>query len=153
MTCSALLDTIINVYTQTSSKLVYCTKIEFQPLTVSSLPVTNTRALMLFRPGAHWQLNCCGDKKKVAVNVWGALQLNCCLYWQLVFFQYRMDFTETACVCALVLRVRKDRYKKRHYFLFDMSYNSSHLRTNSINSSSISEDKTGSTRFKPTVEM
>ena len=27
------------------------------------------------------------------------------------------------------------------YFLFDMSYNSSHLRTNSINFSSISEDK------------
>ena len=106
--------TIINVYTQTSSKLVYCTKIEFQPLTVSSLPVTNTRALMPFRPGAHWQLNCCGDKK-VAVNVCGAPQLNCCLYWQLVFFQYRMDFTETACVCALVLRVRKDRRKKRHY--------------------------------------
>ena len=31
------------------------------------------------------------------------------------FFQYRMDFTETACVCALLLRIRKDRRKKRHW--------------------------------------
>jgi hypothetical protein len=31
------------------------------------------------------------------------------------FFQYRMDFTETACVCALLLRIRKDRHKKRHW--------------------------------------
>jgi hypothetical protein len=26
-----------------------------------------------------------------------------------------MDFTETACVCALLLRVRKDPRKKRHW--------------------------------------
>jgi len=26
-----------------------------------------------------------------------------------------MDFTETACVCALMLRIRKDRRKKRHW--------------------------------------
>ena len=26
-----------------------------------------------------------------------------------------MDFTETACVCALLLRIRKDRRKKRHW--------------------------------------
>jgi hypothetical protein len=31
------------------------------------------------------------------------------------FFQYRMDFTETACVCALLLRIRKDRRKKQHW--------------------------------------
>jgi hypothetical protein len=35
------------------------------------------------------------------------------------FFQYRMDFTETdrqtACVCALLLRIRKGRRKKRHW--------------------------------------
>jgi hypothetical protein len=31
-------------------------------------------------------------------------------------FRYRMDFTETACVCAvLLLRVRKGRRKKRHW--------------------------------------
>jgi hypothetical protein len=30
------------------------------------------------------------------------------------FFQYRMDFTETACACAVLLRIRKDRSKKRH---------------------------------------
>jgi len=53
------------------------------------------------RARAQWQLNSCGDKT-VAVNV-RALQLNGCLYWQLFFFQYRMDFTET-CVCALLLR-------------------------------------------------
>jgi len=109
-----LTDTIINVYTQTSSKLVYCTKIEFQPLTVSSLPVTNTRALMPFRPGAHWQLNCCGDKKSCYERVRrSATEL--LLVPATCFFQYRMDFTEMACVCALVLRVRKDRRKKRHY--------------------------------------
>jgi len=34
-----------------------------------------------------------------------------------------------------------------------MSYNSSHLRTNSINFSSISEEKTGSTCFKQTLEV
>jgi len=26
-----------------------------------------------------------------------------------------MDFTETACVCALLLRIRKDTRKKRHW--------------------------------------
>ena len=26
-----------------------------------------------------------------------------------------MDFTETACVCALLLRIRKGRRKKRHW--------------------------------------
>jgi hypothetical protein len=33
------------------------------------------------------------------------------------FFQYRMDFKETTCVrlCAVPLRIRKDRRKKRHY--------------------------------------
>jgi hypothetical protein len=46
----------------------------------------------------------CGDKT-VAMNV-GALQQNSCLYRQLFFFQYRKDFTETACVCALLLRIR-----------------------------------------------
>jgi len=44
-----------------------------------------------------------------------ALQLNSRLYWQLFFFQYRMDFKETAGVCALLLRIRKDRRKKRHW--------------------------------------
>ena len=48
------------------------------------------------RLGAHWQLKSC-------------------LSWQLFFFQYRMDFTETACVCALLLRIKKDRRKKRHW--------------------------------------
>jgi len=43
------------------------------------------------------------------------LQLNICLYWQIFFFLYRMDFTETACVCALLLRIRNDRRKKRHW--------------------------------------
>jgi hypothetical protein len=31
------------------------------------------------------------------------------------FFQYRMDLTETACVCALPLKIRKDRHIKRHW--------------------------------------
>jgi len=44
-----------------------------------------------------------------------ALQLNSCLYGQFFFFQCRMDFTETTCVCALLLRIRKDRRKKRHW--------------------------------------
>ena len=39
------------------------------------------------------------------------------------------------------------------HFLFDMSYISSHLRTNSINFSSISEEKTGSTRCKQTLQV
>jgi hypothetical protein len=62
------------------------------------------------RLGAHWQLNCCADKT-VAVYVL-APRRNGWLYWQLFFFQYRMDFTETACVCvcvcvcALLLRIR-----------------------------------------------
>jgi len=38
------------------------------------------------------------------------------------------------------------------YFLFDMSYISSHLRTNSINFSSISEEKPDSTRCSQTLE-
>ena len=37
------------------------------------------------------------------------------MYGQLFFFQYRMDFTDTACVCALLRRIRKDRRKKRHW--------------------------------------
>ena len=44
-----------------------------------------------------------------------ALHLKICLYGQIYFFQYRMDFTETACVCALLLRIRKGRRKKRHW--------------------------------------
>ena len=59
------------------------------------------------------QLNCCGAKT-VAVKV-RSLQLKSCLYGQHFFFQYRMDFTETACVFALLLRIRKDRCKKRHW--------------------------------------
>ena len=39
------------------------------------------------------------------------------------------------------------------YFLFDMSYNSSHLSTISFNFSSISEDKTGGTRCKQTLAV
>jgi len=50
----------------------------------------------MLRLGAHWQLNSC-------------------VYRQHFFFQYRMDFTETTCVCALLLRIRKDRHKKRHW--------------------------------------
>jgi len=38
------------------------------------------------------------------------------------------------------------------YFLFYMSYISSHLRTSSINFSSTSEEKPGSTRYKHTLE-
>jgi len=38
------------------------------------------------------------------------------------------------------------------YFLFDMSYSSSHLHINSINFSSISKEKPGSTRCKQTFE-
>ena len=51
---------------------------------------------------AQWQLNGSGDETVAVggtVNV-RALQLNSCLYWQLGFFQYRMDFTETACVVS-----------------------------------------------------
>jgi len=48
------------------------------------------------------------------VNV-RALQLKSCFYWQLFVFQYRMDFTEIPCVCALLLKIRKDRRKKRHW--------------------------------------
>jgi hypothetical protein len=74
--------------------------------------VSQTRTCMgQLRLGTHWQLNSCGDKK-VAVTV-RALQLNICSYRQLFFFHCRMTFTETACVCALLLRVRKDRRKKR----------------------------------------
>jgi len=36
---------------------------------------------------------------------------------------------------------------------FDMSYNSSHLRTNSINFKSISDEKPGSSRRKQTLEV
>ena len=56
------------------------------------------------RPGAQWQLNCRGDKTVVNVR---ALLRNSCLYWQLLSFQYRMDFTVTAYVYALLLRIRK----------------------------------------------
>jgi hypothetical protein len=31
------------------------------------------------------------------------------------FFQYSMYFTETACICALLLRIRKGRRKKRQH--------------------------------------
>ena len=31
------------------------------------------------------------------------------------FFQYLMYFTETACLCALLLRIRKGWHKKRHW--------------------------------------
>jgi hypothetical protein len=31
------------------------------------------------------------------------------------FFQYVMDLTETACVCALLLRTRQVQHKKRHW--------------------------------------
>jgi hypothetical protein len=44
-----------------------------------------------------------------------SLQLNCCLYEQLFFSQYIMDLTETARVCALLLRIRKVHRKKRHW--------------------------------------
>ena len=44
-----------------------------------------------------------------------ALQLKSCVYRQHFFFQYRMDFIQTACVCALLLRIGKDRRKKRHW--------------------------------------
>ena len=74
---------------------------------------TNVWQFMALRLGAHWQLNSCTDKK-VAVTV-RALQLKSCLYGQLFFSQYGMDFTQTACVCALLLRIRKDRPKKRHW--------------------------------------
>ena len=40
---------------------------------------------------------------------------NSFLYWQLFVFRYRMDFTETACYYALLLRIRKVRHKKRHW--------------------------------------
>ena len=39
------------------------------------------------------------------------------------------------------------------YFLFDMTYNSSHLHTDSINFSSILKTKTDSTRCKQTLEV
>jgi len=39
------------------------------------------------------------------------------------------------------------------YFLFDMSYNSSHSHINSVNFSSISEEKTGSTHCKQTLKV
>jgi len=32
-----------------------------------------------------------------------------------LLFPYRIDSTETACVCALLLGIRKDRSKKRHW--------------------------------------
>ena len=51
---------------------------------------------MTVRLGMHWQLNSF-------------------LYRQLFFFQYRRGFTETACVCDLLLGIRKDRRKKRHW--------------------------------------
>jgi len=80
----------------------------------SRLQTVHQQAHKNLRLGTHWQLKRCGDKKKVSVNV-RTLQLKSCLYWQFLFFQYRMDFTETACVCALLLRIRKDRRKKRHW--------------------------------------
>jgi hypothetical protein len=73
----------------------------------------NGLGVTTLRLGTYWQLNCCGDKKgSVTVR---ALQLNSCLYRQLFFFRYRIDFTGTACICALLLRIRKDRLKKRHW--------------------------------------
>ena len=82
-------------------------------LATKTLDTEFQNGFLKVRLGAHWQLNCCGDAT-VAVNVC-ALQLNSCLYWQLFFFQYRMDFTETACVCALLLRIREDERKKRYW--------------------------------------
>ena len=42
-------------------------------------------------------------------------QMNSCLFWQSFPFQYSMDLTKTACVWALLLRMRKVRSKKRPY--------------------------------------
>jgi hypothetical protein len=44
-----------------------------------------------------------------------ALATKLLLVEAIFFFQYRMDFTETACVYAFLLRIRKDRRKKRHW--------------------------------------
>jgi hypothetical protein len=57
------------------------------------------------RLGAHWQLKSCSDET-VAVNV-RAVATKKLLVPATFFFQYGMDFMETACVCALLLRIRK----------------------------------------------
>jgi hypothetical protein len=57
-----------------------------------------------FRLGAHWQLKSCSNET-VAVNV-SAVATKKLLVPATFFFQYRMDFMETACVCALLLRIR-----------------------------------------------
>jgi hypothetical protein len=90
------------------------------------LTSTATGELYLWNPlnvgatvtvGAHWQLNCCGDRKVAGGGTMNAcsLQLKCCLYEQLFFSQYVMDLTQTACVCALLLRIRKVQCKKWHW--------------------------------------
>ena len=65
------------------------------------------------RLGAHWQLSSCGDKNSCCDRARTATKQ--LLVRATFFFQYRMDFTETACICALLLRIRKDRRKKRHW--------------------------------------
>jgi len=71
----------------------------------------NHTAHLSVRLGAHWQLKSCGDKK-VDVNVRALATKK--LLVRATFFQYRVDFKETACVCALLLRMWKGRRKKRH---------------------------------------
>jgi hypothetical protein len=61
----------------------------------------------------HWQLKCCGDLTVAGggmVNM-HSLQLNMTPF----VFQYRMDFTQTACVFALLLTIRKVRCRKQHW--------------------------------------
>jgi hypothetical protein len=69
--------------------------------------------LLPLRLSAHWQLNSCGDKI-VAVNV-RALATKKLLVLATFVFQYRLDCTERACVCALLLRIRTDRRRKRRW--------------------------------------
>jgi len=52
--------------------------------------------------------------KKVAVNV-ARTATKQLLVQATFFFRYGMDFTETAGVCAFLVRIRKDRPKKRHW--------------------------------------
>jgi len=69
----------------------------------------HTYITCLVRLGAHWQLKSCGDKKSCCEGARTATKK--LLVLATFFYQYRMDFTETACVCALLLRIRKDRRK------------------------------------------
>ena len=76
----------------------------FDPPLVYPNLLENSEDRKPLRLGAHWQLKSCGDKKLLERVRTAAKKL---LVLATFFFQYRMDFKVTACVRALLLRIRK----------------------------------------------